>query len=432
MQIHFQKSSGNVLFGTLFITGIICLYLGGYLSLVRNEDKMTKRSQTWNEALPIAEAGIEEAMTHLQTTFPNIKPGNGWSASGTSLVKKRFFNDDYFITIISNNAVGDPIIISTGSVREPIGTNFISRTVKVTTLTTTYTIPGMVVRETANLTGTKIALDSFDSSNSTNSTNGRYDVTKRRDKALLATLSTNAASIDMGNADVWGKLASAHGATITKPITGPNSVVGSTKWHNDGNKGIEAGAYTDDVNMTVDSVTAPFTSALPPPAGVKDKRLGFDWELTGGSNVTNDYRFDGATFGGSVHVTGNVRLLVNGNVALSTLQIESGSSLEMYVAGASADLGGNLVNIDGFASNFKYFGLPTNTKLIAGGKDAFTAMIYAPDADLTLNGNGGTTDFSGASITKSVRFLGNYNFHFDESTKNKTKKGYVIVTWDEI
>jgi hypothetical protein len=429
MQIRFNKSSGNVLFGTIFITGIICMYLGGYLTLVRNEHKLTNRSQTWNMAIPVAEAGVEEAMTHLQSTFPVIKAGNGWNYNaGGNLEKLRVLNtNEYFYTVIQENG-GKPIITSTGYARPPVEANFISRTIEVTTTYTSYKFNGMVVRETATLGGNTITLDSFDSSTNAYSTNGVYDSRKRRDNAILATLSTNSAAIKLINADVWGKVASANSTGTNKSIVfSPNASVGDLAWHAAGKTGLQTNHYDYNVNITVESVVSPITSAIPPPAGPTNS--GYAYAL-----ATGDYRFDSTLkpFQGAIHVTGNARLLVNANVDLSMLRIDPGASLEMYVAGGSADLGGNMVNINGQASNFKYFGLPGNTNISAGGGDSFTAIIYAPDAALKLNGNGGTYAFSGASLTKSVHFGGSYDFHYDESAKNETKKGYVITAWNEI
>src|SRR5690606_25285186 len=88
MKINRNRTEGNVLFGTLFTTGIICLYMGSYLTLVRSENNVTKRSQTWNMAIPVAEAGIEEALTYLQTSFPDLKTTGKWTPMGNGALYK--------------------------------------------------------------------------------------------------------------------------------------------------------------------------------------------------------------------------------------------------------------------------------------------------------------------------------------------------------
>ncbi len=107
----------------------------------------------------------------------------------------------------------------------------------------------------------------------------------------------------------------------------------------------------------------------------------------------------------------------------------------MYVAAPSARLSGNgVINNGGNATNFYYFGLPSNTDVSFGGNAAFTGVIYAPQADFHLGGGGSTTyDFVGASVTKTVHMNGHFKFHYDEALRRHgPSRGYIIQTWDEI
>src|SRR2546425_2990563 len=56
---------GKILFATLVLIGVVGLALASYLSLMQNRAQLASRSQSWNQAMPIAEAGVEEAMAHL-------------------------------------------------------------------------------------------------------------------------------------------------------------------------------------------------------------------------------------------------------------------------------------------------------------------------------------------------------------------------------
>lgn len=435
MRIQPKKTSGNVLFGTLFVTGIICLYMGSYLTLVRSENQTTRRSQTWNMAIPIAEAGIEEALTHIHSTFPNIKATTSWANmnGGNQIVKTNWLNTNecYVVGIFPPSiAIGTttPTVVSEGFVRLPGSAKFVSRTVRVNTKLDGYTMPGMVVVTTANMNGNKLVLDSFNSTNSAMSTNGKYDLKKRGDKALLATLSNFTNAIDLGNADVWGKLASPPNGT--KPKLGSQSIVGNAKWHQDGNKGLDPTAYKNDVNIVVEPVKAPFTSAISPVPIL-------------GTTILNSGDYAVENLSGTVIVTGRARLLVSKSFDISTLTISNSTgtaSLELYVAAPIAVMGSS-VNVQGRASNFKYFGLPANPALNwpgnktlkAGGNSQFTGMFYAPGTDVELSGGGNLgTDFSGACLVKSMSMGGHYDFHFDESCENEMKKGFVTISWDEI
>ncbi|MEO7677737.1 MAG: hypothetical protein ABIV39_13335, partial [Verrucomicrobiota bacterium] len=196
MKIQTKSNAGSALVVTMLTTGLICLYIGSYLSMISNEDQLTKRSQNWNAAIPVAEAGVEEAMAHLQATFPTLKAAGGWSFQneGVCLTKRNDLstNEYYVVGIfppVLANGIATPLIVSQGFVRAPNSTNFISRTIRVETKLESYSMPGMVVVTTAVMNGNTLALDSFNSTNAAFSTNGKYDVAKRGDKAYLATLS---------------------------------------------------------------------------------------------------------------------------------------------------------------------------------------------------------------------------------------------------
>jgi hypothetical protein len=96
--------------------------------------------------------------------------------------------------------------------------------------------------------------------------------------------------------------------------------------------------------------------------------------------------------------------------------------------------GNGVINQSGQASNFSYYGLPSNTAVAFGGNDAFVGTIYAPNADFTLGGGGNDNlDFIGASVTKTVKMNGHYHFHYDEDlARAGDKRGYVPASWTEL
>ena len=72
---------GSVLLVTLFMVGLLGFFLFSYLYVVRTQKVLVIRSQAWNAALPIAEAGLEEAMAQLNPGPPNPvvdRTSNGW------------------------------------------------------------------------------------------------------------------------------------------------------------------------------------------------------------------------------------------------------------------------------------------------------------------------------------------------------------------
>jgi choice-of-anchor A domain-containing protein len=96
-------------------------------------------------------------------------------------------------------------------------------------------------------------------------------------------------------------------------------------------------------------------------------------------------------------------------------------------------MSGNVTVDSGRARNFWYYGLPGVTSITYGGTSSFVGVIYAPEADLTLNGGGNNNGLIGASITRSITMNGHYNFHFDEDLLSSgPSRGYVVTSWKEL
>src|SRR3954452_5912226 len=75
----------NILLVALCITGIAGLTLASFLKLTTGQSAAVTRSQDWNATIPIVEAGIEEAMTHLNDncTYTDIQHAStNWAADG--------------------------------------------------------------------------------------------------------------------------------------------------------------------------------------------------------------------------------------------------------------------------------------------------------------------------------------------------------------
>ena len=106
----------------IIVTLVLCLLLGivllGVMKLTTNEGQLTGRSQSWNGAIPVAEAGIEEAFTHLKYC-PTNRASNGWTlaAAGDHYRKFRPLSNAWYEVTISTNY--DPTIISRGGIRAP-------------------------------------------------------------------------------------------------------------------------------------------------------------------------------------------------------------------------------------------------------------------------------------------------------------------------
>jgi hypothetical protein len=445
IQVKHEKA-GSILLIALVTSAVLGLVLASYLTLIRAQNLSTLRAQAWNTALPMAEAGIEEALTHINTSGSTNWEANGWTLSNGVFVKSRNFANQMWTTSIS--ASDPPSIVSTGFVATVINGAFFatvnsasastmgiyaSRTVRVNTDKDGLFTKAMVAKNTIDLKGNNIQSDSFDSSDPLYSTNGIYDPNpaKVKDNGDIATNSGITNSISVGNANVWGRASTGPGGSVS---VGPDGSVGSKAWNAGGNNGIEPGWVNDDMNISFPDIIAPFTSGFAPSSGTVD---GTSYTYLLG---TDDYVIANLNMKSSneMYVNGHANLYVTAGIQLSgnsQIIIATNASLRIYMAGATASIGGNgVANRSGKAENFVYLGLPTHTSLSFHGNAAFTGVIYAPNADFTLGGGGSDThDFVGASVTKSVTMNGHFHFHYDENLKNSQwSRGYVAVSWDEL
>jgi len=430
-----RQQSGSALIITLAIAGAIGFALASYLFLVSSQNGSVVRSMAWNSAMPMIEAGIEEALTHIHTDGVTNLSRNGWMAvrdykmgelelDGTYYIKYRKTGDGYYATAISQ--ASPPVIFSAGYARVPMQKEkFLPpRIVRVRTRRDSMFPMGMVAKGRVDLNGNNVRSDSFDSTDPSKSTGGLYDPAKFNDQGDVASNSGITGIFNQGNADIYGHIGTGPGGSVT---LGPNGAAGSKAWIDAGNNGIQAGYFNDDMNVSFPDVALPFTSGYSTPAGNP---------VT--INSSGNYQISSITK--SLVVKSNVQavLIVTSTIKISgqdAIIIEPGASLKLYMDGASASIAGKgVANASGNAANFSYYGTTNNTSITFSGNGEFAGTIYAPQADFKLNGGGaGVQDFIGASVTGTVTMNGSFNFHYDENLgRTGPDRGFVITSWNEI
>ncbi len=413
---HHPRPQGSVLIVTICITAIIGLALTSYLTLATNQNQLTTRSQVWNSAMPVVEAGIEEALTHLSRNYIVNMESSGWVLSGGQYVKSNSIGDGNYRVTISQSL--PYTIICTGYAPMPGSSTYVSRSVQVTTQNQNAFTGALIIQSTINLNGNNVATDSYDPRDPKKSTNGAYDPAKAGDKGDVTCAN---GMFNVGNANIWGHALTGPGVT---PITGPNGAIGSVAWNQAGMSGIQPGWVENDFNVSFPDVQAPFVAATPPASGSYN-----------GSNygcVLGNGNYLSSSLGGKVLVTGNATLYVTGNILFNIgdfLQIVPGASLSIYMGGASASFQ-TIVNPNTGAASFLYFGLPSNTSISLSGTSDLTGAIYAPEASVTLTGS---AEIFGAVMAHDTTMRGNAAVHYDVSLANiPPTRGFIIRSWNEL
>ena len=425
--------SGQILIATLVIAGVLGVALAAYLNVIHTQNNLTVRSQTWNSCMPLVEAGIEEALAHMNSSgMTNWGKVNGWSwdASTNAFVKQRWIGTAYFsCKIETNNA--NPIITSTGYVPAPVTVNtgknpflasttpspapvrYITRTVKATANKPPSLAKGLMARETIDFGGNNCAVDSYDSRL------GAYGGANIGDKGDVA---ANGTLLNVKNADIMGHVAVGPKGKVN---VGPNGEVGSVAFFAAGNVGkIQTGWVRYDMNVVLTDVAQPWTAGagLPPlPSGSYKYLL---------EDRTN-YELDSLSIGSgeTLYVTNGIsKLWVKGNVNISgNIKVDQPGSLKIY-AGGSVTLSGSL-DKSSLPADLMIYGLPTCTSINVTTGSKMEACIYAPEAYLTLNG---TANLFGSAVARGITLTGSSSFHYDEALTARAPSIYTLVSWQEM
>lgn len=534
MKIRFNKKSGSALLVTIVVTAVLGTALASYMKLVEYQNRSVVRSQYWNASIPMSEAGIEEALTHLNKIGNGSRDTNGWALKDGKYYMQRSLGDSSYEVYIDGQ--NQPTITSVGKVQDAITQKTLTRTVKVTTTKTGSLWKGIICRNSLSMNG-NCKIDSFDSTDPLLSTNGKYDPAKAHDMGYAGSVTSD---VYLEGAGVWGYAG-----------TGPNGTAtgnaGDSAWMAS-HTGIQPGHYANDLNLALPDVALPFsggglapeqnksvtvtnytylnsqvtTTTLPSPLPVGGVTTNFTtittptkpamWVgtlttntatmssttypasgtyignvvtrnvVTGNGNkkvtktyydytVISGYSYQGFSYTynttttnattttsnysyvtdtgnyqlSSLSLSGQSEFLVKGDTTLyitgnwsmagqSQITILPGASLKVYVAGSVSLSGNGIMNYTQNAAKFTIYGLPTCTTMSLSGNAAFTGTIYAPSANLSLNGGGNNIyDCVGAVIVNSAYFNGHFNFHYDEMLgRTSGPVQYKVASWNEI
>jgi choice-of-anchor A domain-containing protein len=534
MKSKISNERGGVLLVVLISSMIMGITLGSYLKFTGTQSRSIQKSQAWNAAIPVAEAGVEEGMAHINDSVIGTNFAlNGWTVVSNQFQRSGTIEGGRYTVRISPDRF--PTIIAVGWASGEKGTNEYRRTVKVTTTQYATGMNGLITKGNLMMNG-GTSIDSFDSQDPAYNTLGRYDAAKNKDGAYVAS--------------VFGNLTTevVYGSAGTGPTGTATGTIGDEAWVAS-NTGIQPGKYANDVNLafpkvdppwdwgtgtslpgggtvsltnyyywstkiTTTNIPIPFplsgvttnvsgyiTLAYPayPPVGALpiitniqydfqqkknqpdplpgsyvgvirtppgpyiyyDKITGYTYptqtytyslSATNSSMTSNSYRWimnanNGKYEATNLRMTGSDKLLVTGtNVILyirddfqmmgagTEIVIAPNASLKI-VTGGDVNLAGNgIFNYNLDASKFSLYGMETCHNIAISGNAAFTGVIYAPDADITMNGSGTTEyDVVGAITGKTATLNGHFHFHYDEALgRARILSKYNVASWREI
>ena len=414
-----KSSQGSTLVITVVISALIGSVLGSYLVLISARNQSAMRALAWNSAIPVLEAGIEEALTHLNDDSSNPR-ANAWNITQVDGHKAYWKKGDlpdgsYFYVTNLNIASTQPLIYSAGYVPSPLKDHeFISRLVKVTTTNPPSVFPRAIAANgLVKLSGAAI-VDGYNSA-------FPYSPTNRIANGGIATNSKETPAISVGSqAHLYGTAVTGAGGTV---YVVPGGSLGDLSQIS----GIQDSTWTNnDMNVF-------FQDNSPPERTVPISQVrGQTNILTSGSYTMPSFSSGDRTE--PLLVKGDCTLWVTGNFTVGGnaknagyVYIEPQAHLKLYVGGAANISGGGIVNGAGSPANFSYFGLPTNKILRYSGTADFVGTINAPQADFVI---GGGASVYGAIICNSFTAGGGSSVHYDQGLGGG---GILLVTsWKEM
>jgi hypothetical protein len=277
------KQVASALLSALIICSIFSLFVVYYLSLIEQQNRLNTRSQSWNMAIAITEAGVEEGLEHLNDNTGNLALAPWSYLGGSTYYRSNTLPDGSSYTVFITNSSPSPVVVARAYVQVnnflslaqkfspgffaaggvSTGPTTVTRAVMVNCSKTSMYLAPLVARKSINLNGNNIQTDSFDSCDPTKSVNGQYvPGFYSGDNGDIASNQGLIDTISGGNANIYGHAHTGTNSSGQPTISnGPNGGVGEQSWQAN-HKGIEPGWALEDANFTFPDTTFPQTGGF--------------------------------------------------------------------------------------------------------------------------------------------------------------------------
>lgn len=464
---HSSPVRGSALIVALVIAIIIAISLVSYIRLSNNSLKQAHRSFYSNSAMNLAEVGLEEAIAcfnQLDTAATpadawtgwtmNTTPFNAGSSPNTPYTTKNFTgftpgpNANASVKVYVHYYDGttgvvpvvpaSPVIVARSSIMQADGSPPITKYIEVTLRKRSLFANGLVARENVSWVGHPSA-DSWDSDPENDGTHVAYSAALRTANAVVASVSGN---IGLASGEVWG---------YTKTGEFGSSTGGSV--HPLGTSTDDPTRRTNDFNATFPNPTVPtpatYNTVSSNVTSSKTFPGGTDVAITVGGVLTYYYVFNpgiGISLAGpdtlSIQAGKNVVFLLNNHSGAECISItgnsgfdvNAGSSLNVYTNGNVKIAGKGMANDNNNPASTMFWGTHTSSQTIdISGNGQLTAVVYAPNAIVDLNGGGTSGLMCGAVVGKTITMNGGTEFHYDDAlSRLTTGNPYGISKWREL
>lgn len=462
-----RSARGSVLIVAMLMAAIIGISLVSFIKLSNNSLKQAHRTFYSNSAMNLAEVGLEEAVSRFNQLDNVATAADAWPSPWTLNNTAYNSSSSPFTPCATNNFTGftvgpntagsvkvwvhyydgqagaTPRIVAKSTITQPDGSPPISKYIEVTLRKRSLFSNGLVARDNVTWVGHPMA-DSWDSRSDTRIPAGLaaipYDPSIRTANVVVGSISGN---IGLAGGEVWGYAKTGEFGAITGGSVHP---LGTTT--------DDPTRRTNDFNATFPVPTVPNpttfnTRASAYNATVTLPEAGDNFEVVAGVN-TYYYKFTGTT---AVNLNGTKTLTIGAgkkvvflaNASNSTtnaidvgggagVSVAAGATWNVYTNGDVRITGTGMANANNSPASSMFWGTQTSGQNFdISGNGQLIATVYAPDADVSLNGGGTSGLMCGAVVAKSITMNGGTEFHYDDALgRLTTGNPFGISKWREL
>jgi hypothetical protein len=433
-----DPAQGSVLIVALLLSAIIALMLGSYLNLNLSSTRLAKRSFHSTAALNLVEAGAEEAVWSFNRATAGQADGwTDWNSDGTSAWKKLSGFDfgantsgwtKVYVTSTNPPSRTNPKVVALASVNPPDGPP-VTRMIEVVLRRRSYFSNGLVAKDQIVFSGANASVDSWNSDPDDDPATPPVDYSAdvRRDNGSVASINVANTAMLVNQADIWGYVYTG----------GSQPQVGS-------NGSIRGASTPVDVQIDANRITTDFSAALPsvgaPADGTTIANIG---STLGTAGLATLWRCAAINLNGNQTLTilGDVTLILTASSGMNAISVTgrasiivpAGSTFTVYTEGNVRIAGNGIGNANIQPKTLQFWGTNPTTggqEMQIAGNGALRSVVYAPNASVTINGNG---NVMGSVVANDITLVGNAAFHYDEALANSGENTpFGITKWREL
>ncbi len=447
-----RSRRGSLLIVAMILLTAIGISLVSYMNLGQTNLRISNRAFYNNAAINLAETGLEQAMWSINKAVDSDPAAwTSWSSDSNNAWRNfSGFSFDANSTgnvrvYVRNYTLGvAPVIIARATITPYQGAS-IEKWIRVSLSKRSLFANGLVAKDTLTFSGGNASVDSYDSRL------GVYDaplgggLTNKYPRGSAGSGSVAVNSFSLSNSDIFGYV-SIGTADYSGLDVGPNGVVAGSFTASAGT--IDYSRVTTDFTTSFEDTTAPttagytigsITSAFTLPRGgdiaAADGKFYYDVPSISLSGAASRILTISAGSDVVIRITSNsgTGVSVTGNASISVLAT---GSLELY-ASNDVTIAGNGIANSNDPEAFQFWSTRaagTGAQAVdISGNGQLSAVVYAPNASVSMNGGGSSGHVYGAVVADTITLTGGSEFHYDEALSDMTDGNpFGIASWTEL